>query len=372
MKKGWGLIQDENGNVSDEETSLIKPSAIGQYDEEDEDGNIVSQGEEEEETIIRQGSAIGQYDEEDEDGNIVNRSGETTKEVKEETPVETNPFKSIYQDLSDKGIIEIGEDDEFTGTQEEMIELLSKVAEKKVDSKFDDMLSSLPKENAEVIRAIRNGASLEDAYNLSQQEVDYESVDLEDANNQANIVGTYLESQGFSEESINRKISSFYKGGTLKEEALEYREKLQKAQEKTKEEFYSNLKKENEEAEARQIEESKEFRESVTSMRSIGGFDVSEQEANELYDFITKVDKDGKTEFEKQDNDEVRLLHALFVKNGMNKDKLTKDIVKKESFKIKRQIDNVKDTKALSRSQSIQKEESEFVPLSELSFKYGN
>ena len=78
--------------------------------------------------------------------------------------------------------------------------------------------------------------------------------------------------------------------------------------------------------------------------REIAGFKVTEGKAKKLYDFITKEDKDGKSEFDKKDTAENRLLYAYFAMEGFDKNKLSKEIATKQSRTLKKKLSRFSDT----------------------------
>ena len=351
MKNGWGLTQNEDGSIgsvddsSENEENLDEIIKLeGNYESEEEEVT--------EETLTEEDSEESQ---------------EESDEVIEEGSKD-NPFQTIFQQLVDNDVIDYDEEKEFTGTPEEIIESLKDKAKKETENSFEEMLSSLPKENAEIIRAIKSGASLEEAYELSQ-EVDYESVDLNDVNNQANIVGAHMESLGLSHSSIERKIKALHKAGLLEDEAKEAQEKLVNNQRESKKEKLSRIEKEREESVLREQKEAEEFKDQLLSKKEIAGFKITNNEAKNLYDFITKVDEEGKTGLDKKDNDDSRLLYAYFVMKGMDKNALTKDIKKSESFKLKKKLDEKGDklSKLKNSPNSGGTNDDEFVSISEIS-----
>ena len=95
-------------------------------------------------------------------------------------------------------------------------------------------------------------------------------------------------------------------------------------------------------------QEAQEFEKDLLSRKEIAGFEVTDKENKELLDFISVEDGEGKTAFEKkeEENKDSKLLYAYFLMKGMNKDALTKGVRKKETFKIKKKLDNFQDTKA--------------------------
>ena len=98
--------------------------------------------------------------------------------------------------------------------------------------------------------------------------------------------------------------------------------------------------------EAQAAEEAEKFRTDVLATREIAGFKITEKEAMNLYDFITQPEKDGKTAFAKKDNENNRLLYAYFAMKDFNKDTLSKEVARKQTIKLKKQLSNYQDKNA--------------------------
>lgn len=127
-------------------------------------------------------------------------------------------------------------------------------------------------------------------------------MDMEDESNQRAAVRDYLRIQGYDDESINRKIDRYEDSDMLEEEAQdaiarlqqirqtqlqqqqEQQEQLRQAQEAQMQEFMSNL------------------TNSISSLDNIRGIQIPKADRKELFDYITKVDADGLTKYQRDFN----------------------------------------------------------------------
>jgi hypothetical protein len=69
------------------------------------------------------------------------------------------------------------------------------------------------------------------------QELEYESLDMEDESNQRAVVRDYLKMSGYSDESISRKIERYEDADMLEDEAADAIERLKMVKQQQLEEM---------------------------------------------------------------------------------------------------------------------------------------
>lgn len=149
---------------------------------------------------------------------------------------------------------------------------------------------------------IKNGGKFEDFYQRQQQSISYENMDLEDESNQKAAVREYLRYQGYNDDQISRKIERYEDGDMLEEEAEDALARLKdiRANELAQQEQMQAQARQAQEEQARQFMES--LTESVNNLDNIRGIAIPKQDRKELFDYITKVDADGLTRYQKDFN----------------------------------------------------------------------
>lgn len=149
---------------------------------------------------------------------------------------------------------------------------------------------------------VKNGGKFEDFYQRQQESINYESMDLEDESNQKAAVREYLRYQGYNDDQISRKIERYEDGDMLEEEAEDALARLKdiRANELAQQEQMQAQARQAQEEQARQFMES--LTESVNSLDNIRGIAIPKQDRKELFDYITKVDADGLTRYQKDFN----------------------------------------------------------------------
>ena len=149
---------------------------------------------------------------------------------------------------------------------------------------------------------VRNGGKFEDFYQRQQESINYETMDLEDESNQKAAVREYLRYQGYNDDQINRKIERYEDGDMLEEEAEDALAQLKtiRAKELEEQERLQAQARQTQEEQARQFMES--LTQSVNTLDNIRGIAIPKEDRKKLFDYITKVDADGLTAYQKDFN----------------------------------------------------------------------
>jgi hypothetical protein len=146
---------------------------------------------------------------------------------------------------------------------------------------------------------IKNGGKFEDYYNRATDTVNYDTIDIEDEDNQKNIVRDYLKRTGFSDSQINKKLEKFEDAGLLEDEANDDLELLKNIAAKEK----TQLLKSQEEAKHQQVEQQQKFFTDITtsidSLDDFRGIKVPKEDRSKLKDYLFKTDSDGHSHYEK-------------------------------------------------------------------------
>lgn len=286
---------------------------------------------------------------------IVESTEETEefKEIAEEVLSTTSSYNELVNSLVDKGILNISEELEIEDSLEGISSLINKEKESYFNSKLNNLSESTKKLVELELKGIQPNDVLEDYIN-------YKEIDLEDVDNQENLLKEFYIKTGIyqeDDENLDSKIQNKLKNldvvtltETL-EEAVYYLENKQQLDLKQKEELAlqkAELYKKEEELENKKQYE--EFKSKITSIREIKGLTVSQQEAEELFNYMTVKDSKGKTQAEKDQTEEAWLfLEYIKMKkidlNSLNRKAITTATkqMEKKIFKIapKGEVSNV-------------------------------
>ena len=276
----------------------------------------------------------------------------SAKQVETETPeaVEESGIFDLAQGLVDDDILVFDDSDEEIDfdTEEGLKHLINKTVEQKSADAINSFKENLGDEAKGLLDILEKGGSVTDYVNMTQQ-IDFSKVPLETSNgeqavkNQQYLVEDWMKVQGYEEDEIQEMLADYNESGLLRKQAEIAQKKLAAWQTKENETLLAQKAQEQAQAEQESAEQAEAFREEVQGMREIAGFKVTEAKAKKLYDFITKEDKEGQTAFAKADSAENRLLYALFAMEGFDKDKLSKEVAREQTRKLKRKLSNYND-----------------------------
>lgn len=149
---------------------------------------------------------------------------------------------------------------------------------------------------------VKNGGSFDDFYNGLSQEIQYDSLDLEDESNQKMAVKEYLQMQGYNDQQINAKLERYEDADMLEDEARDAVERLKtiKQQEIAAEQQAQQARAEKERQQV--IEFSNNLTTSISNLTDIRGVKVPNEDKVKLLDYITRTDENGLTQYQKDFN----------------------------------------------------------------------
>lgn len=187
-------------------------------------------------------------------------------------------------------------DDEKPDSMEGLINYIEDtVAENSKPQYADDRIAQLD-------AYVKNGGKFEDFYNGMSKNIQYDNMDMEDESNQKMAVRDYLKLSGYSDEQIDKKIERYEDADMLEDEATDAIERLKEHQE-------YQLQQQQQEQEALRAQQQQQAQQFVTdlsntinSLDNIRGVSIPKQDRKALFDYITKVDASGMTQYQKDFN----------------------------------------------------------------------
>lgn len=184
-------------------------------------------------------------------------------------------------------------DDEKPDSMEGLINYIEDtVAENSKPQYADDRIAQLD-------AYVKNGGKFEDFYNGMSQTIEYDNMDMEDESNQKMAVRDYLKLSGYSDEQINKKIERYEDADMLEEEANDAVERLKIYQE----EQLQQQQQFQQQQQMAQQEQARQFvtdlNNTISSLDNIRGVAIPKQDRKALFDYITKVDSEGITQYQR-------------------------------------------------------------------------
>ena len=146
---------------------------------------------------------------------------------------------------------------------------------------------------------VKNGGKFEDFYSRQQETLTLDNIDLEDETNQKAVIRDLMKRSGYSDEQINRKISRYEDSDMLYEESEDALDRLKQIRQKEIEDQAAAQ----QEAARIQEEQSKLFFDTVSNdintLTDIRGIAIPKEDRKALFDYIFKVDSEGKSQYAK-------------------------------------------------------------------------
>lgn len=178
-------------------------------------------------------------------------------------------------------------------TVEDLTQYLSDVVkENSVPQYADDRIQQLDE-------YVKNGGKFEDFYSRQQETLTLDNIDLEDETNQKAVIRDLMKRSGYSDEQINRKISRYEDSDMLYEESEDALDRLKQIRQKEIEDQAAAQ----QEAARIQEEQSKLFFDTVSNdinaLTDIRGIAIPKEDRKALFDYIFKVDSEGKSQYAK-------------------------------------------------------------------------
>lgn len=237
---------------------------------------------------------------------ILNDTNNTTSDSNEDNNSEQNATTEVNEnEVNNVGAFfdafaeelgwDVADDDKPTNVQE-LVDYMGAMIEQNSKPHYAD------ERIARLDEYVRNGGSFEDFYQRQQQSMSYDNIDMEDESNQKAVIREYLRYQGYEDDQINRKIERYEDGDLLEDEANDAVVRLKSIQQQQ----IAAQELQQQQAKRAQEEQAREFitnlTNTISSLDNIRGIKIPKSDQKELFDYITKVDADGYTKYQKDFN----------------------------------------------------------------------
>ena len=224
-----------------------------------------------------------------------NEQEETVEDNNTEIPGEAEQVGAFFDAFAEAAGWSV-DDSERPKNVDEFVEYMSKVAEENSIPQYaDDRIAQLD-------QYVKNGGRFEDFYQTQQRSMYYYNIDIEDESNQKAVVRDYYKLQGMNDEQINRKIERYEDADMLEDEATDAVNYL-KAYEAQQAQYMAQQQEAQRQAQEQQAAQFVEdLTNGINGLADIRGIAIPKEDKKALYDYITKTDTDGLTQYQKDFN----------------------------------------------------------------------
>ena len=224
-----------------------------------------------------------------------NEQEETVEDNNTEIPGEAEQVGAFFDAFAEAAGWSV-DDSERPKNVDEFVEYMSKVAEENSIPQYADYRI------AQLDQYVKNGGRFEDFYQTQQRSMYYGNIDIEDESNQKAVVRDYYKLQGMNDEQINRKIERYEDADMLEDEATDAVNYL-KAYEAQQAQYMAQQQEAQRQAQEQQAAQFVEdLTNGINGLADIRGIAIPKEDKKALYDYITKTDADGLTQYQKDFN----------------------------------------------------------------------
>lgn len=220
---------------------------------------------------------------------------EIDQETEEVDPGEAQQIGAFFDAFAEALDWDV-KDDEKPTSIESLIDYIGDVVEQNSTPKYADQRI------ADLDEYVRNGGRFEDYYNNQSQLESYSDLDMEDEANQKAVVRDYMKLQGYDDNQINRKIERYEDADMLEDEAADAVEYLKRVREHQLQQALQQQEQIRLDQEQQAMQFVNDLNTTISSLDNIRGISIPKEDRKALYDYITKVDADGLTQYQKDFN----------------------------------------------------------------------
>ena len=187
-------------------------------------------------------------------------------------------------------------DDEKPKSVEDLVDYIKDVVDENSTPQYaDDRIAKLD-------QYVKNGGRFEDFYQTQQKSMSLDNVDMEDESNQKAVVRDYYKLQGMSDEQISRKIERYEDADMLEDEAADALNYLKGYEQQQQEYLAQQQETQRQQQEQQAAQFMDDLTTSINGLTNIRGIAIPKEDRKALFDYITRTDADGLTQYQKDFN----------------------------------------------------------------------
>lgn len=280
--------------------NLDDPDMFNKTDEENPD-DIESEGNDEDDLDVREDdsnipddvlneNSSKQTEDEDDLQNEDNVDNDDDEQLSDDN--ETVQVSAFFDAFAEANGWTVNEDEKPT-TIEDLVQYITDLVDENSTPTYSDPRIK------QLDEYVKNGGSFDDFYNGMSEELKYDTLDMEDESNQKAVIKEYLKLQGYSDDQVNSKLERYEDADMLEDEANDAIKILKSIKQQQLEQQQQAQQLAYEEQQRQIVEFAENLNKEIFNLTSIRGLNIPKEDRKQLYDYITKVDKDGYTQYQK-------------------------------------------------------------------------
>ncbi len=252
---------------------------------------------------------------------------------------ESSTLKTFASWLGDQGLVDYNEE-EFEDSEEGLKKLMSSTVEREVEK----YKQSLPEDVHKLVEFVESGGDPKQFLEAYYKDHSWNDFEIEDEKDAKVVLKEYLKAQGEDDEDINETLDTYEVSGILEKKAKTALNKLQAYEKSYQEQLVEQQKKYDAEQKILVKKQFDEFKDRLYSKEDIQGFKLTPKVKDDLWNFMMKPDKDGKTGLQKhhETNENAQFMYAYLAMNNWDISKLEKQVKNKVSSDLASKLSNFK------------------------------
>ena len=228
-----------------------------------------------------------------------NNNGEGDDDDTDDTdvtdPNEATQIGAFFDAFAEANHWDVDEEEKPKTVEDLVCYIQDVVAENSKPEYADDRIAQLD-------QYVKNGGRFEDFYSQQSQILSYDDMDMEDETNQKAVVRDYLKMSGYDDASINSKIERYEDADLLEDEANDAVVRLKAIRQQQMEAEQEQQEQARREMEQQNKKFITDLTNSISSLSDIRGVAVPKEDRRALFDYITRTDENGMTQYQKDFN----------------------------------------------------------------------
>jgi len=257
---------------------------------------------------------------------------------------EEGTLHTFYNWLHENGVVESIEEGKTIESEDDLKGVISTTIQKGIE----EYKSSKPEEVQKFIEYVDNGGNPRDFHRLYYEEASWKDADLENEEHQEAVMQAIYEKAGMDSDDIKNQLTTLKDLGTLPTLAKKMHPKLVAEEDKSKESLIQAQK----EFQKKQTElankQWNDFKEDLYKKEEVQGFKLTPKVKDDLWNFMTKVDKKtGKTPLQVHNdtNTNAQVLYAYLAMNNWDIKKLEQQVKTKVTSELTKKLKNITDSR---------------------------
>ncbi len=228
----------------------------------------------------------------EEDTNVVSDEDDADNIDDAPSPGEAAQIEAFFDAFAEANGWSVA-DDEKPQSVEDLVDYIKDVVEENSTPQYAD------ERIAQLDQYVKRGGRFEDFYQTQQRAMSYDNLDMEDESTQKQVVRNYYKLQGMSDEQINRRIERYEDADMLEDEATDAVGYLKAYEQRQQEYLAQQQEAQRAEQERQSVQFMNDLNEGIANFSNIRGIAIPKEDRKALFDYITKTDADGLTQYQK-------------------------------------------------------------------------